>query len=496
MPLESSGPPFKLPDWDEDITMMPTKPLPTIPTQKPKIVGLFGLSGHGTASLLEQVKKEIGEAEFAFCDGNQALGAVCPGGLMVYNAFGEDKRPEFRDLAIGAFEKECVSKDIIGVVVRFLALWNEDIQCYSVTPIADLKEHTHILYIAMPCEEFSEFRVGIFQNKEVQAALKRWDTWQYGEICYLRHFCQENDITFTVLTPHLGAVPKVSSLIRDFRVLTEWHNNVCAEEQLRRIMSTPRAESVETVLLFDADGTLSPQDSEHLLWCQVPCHLMPTGLEQTPSKETLGQLGSTYKDYLQTVLLHEEVFDDESFAAVCRKAAAAIRFYPDMLALLRWALKTPHTLPIILTGGPRLVWENVLKRVGLFETVGLIGGGRHKDRAIMTPEAKGQLITVLQEHCKADVWAFGSGEVDLIMLMKANHAVLITDSERWLAEDMKPDWKETLQLICPRLHDVIIATNSPMVLQYRPREMRMLGKRLVQKIFSRRLPTLSEESKD
>jgi hypothetical protein len=493
MSLGSPVPLFQRPDLDEDMLTAPTKPLPTIPPQKPKIVGLFGLSGFGTASLLDQLNEEIGEDEFAFCDGNQALAAVTPGGLMVYNPFGEDKRPEFRDMALSGFEKECARKNIIGVVVRFLALWNEDMHCYSVTPVADLKAHTHILYMEMPFKSYSGYQGGVFENAEVQANLKRWHGWQKAEICYLRHFCQENDITFTVLTPHLAEVPKVSSLIQDFRVLTEWHNRRYAEDQLMRIMSTPRAKTVETVLLFDADGTLSPQDSEHLIWCQVPDHLMPRGLQQTPSKKSMGQNGNTYKDYLQTVLLHEEVFDDENFAAVCEKAAAAIRLYPDMLALLHWALKTPHTLPIILTGGPRLVWENVLKKVELFETVGLIGGGRHEDRAIVTPDVKGWLITLLQEQCNTKVWAFGSGEVDSIMLMKANQAVLITDSERWLTEDVKPNWKDVLDLICPQLHDVILATNAPMALQYRPHEMQMLGRILVREIFSRRLPTVFEE---
>jgi hypothetical protein len=79
------------------------------------------------------------------------------------------------------------------------------------------------------------------------------------------------------------------------------------------------------------------------------------------------------------------------------------------------------------------------------------------------------------------------------MLMKANQAVLITDSERWLTENVKPDWKDVLDLICPQLHDMILATNAPMALQYRPHEMRMLGRKLVREIFTRRLPTVFEE---
>jgi phosphoglycolate phosphatase-like HAD superfamily hydrolase len=123
------------------------------------------------------------------------------------------------------------------------------------------------------------------------------------------------------------------------------------------------------------------------------------------------------------VLLHEEVFEDQAFADVCQEVAAAIQLYPDMLALLRRAIETLHTLPIIVTGGPRLVWEIVLKRVGLFETVHVIGSGRHENHAMMTPEVKGLLVAILQEKFNADVWAFGRNLVDAVMFLKADQAV-------------------------------------------------------------------------
>lgn len=485
MPLKRHGPPSKQPDRDK--TKPTTKTLPGLPPRKPKIIGLFSLSGTGTSFLLEELREEMKEDGFAFNDGSEALTAICPGGLMAYNALGAVKRARYRDVTITAFENECVRKDVIGVVVRYLAFWNEESECFSVAPVADLKAHTHILYLELPFAHFPQYWGDIHEAEEADATFKHWDCWQKSEICYLRRFCRKKDITFTVLTPHLGTVHEVSSLLRDFRVLTDWDNRRYAEEQLIQIMGTPCAKSVETVLLFDADGTLSPQDSEHLLWCRVPCPSMPLGLLYTPSKETLCQLSSTYKDYLQMVLLHEEVFDEKAFAAACEDIAGDIRLYPDMLALLRRAVETPHTLPIILTGGPRLVWENVLKRVGMFETVYVIGGGRHEDRAIMTPEVKGWLVTVLQEKCYADVWAFGSGQVDAIMLMKADQAVFIIDSETWLTQNISPAWKDSLRRTCPQLHEVILSTNGPLVLQYKPQDMRLLGKKLVAKIFARRL---------
>ncbi|KAJ5370947.1 uncharacterized protein N7496_007039 [Penicillium cataractarum] len=491
MPLKLCGPPSTQPDRDKAMPTRAPRPLPNPPPQRPKIIGLFSLSGAGTTFLVNQLKKEIGEDEFAFYDANQALEGVCPGGLLAYNPLDFDQGQQYRDVTINAFQEECAKKDVMGVVVRYLTLWDEDNQCVSLAPSADVKAHTHILYLELPFAQYShnsEHSLEKSSQDEVeQAKLKDWDCWQKRDISYLRRFCHRYDITFTVLTPHLGTVPKVSSLIKDLQVFSQAHNRRAAKEQLMRIMETPRAEFVETVLLFDADGTLSPQDSEYLLWCQVPCQLMPVGLENIPSKATLSHISSSYKDYLQTVLLHEEVFDDQTFADVCQEVAAAIKMYPDMLALLRQAIETPHTLPIIVTGGPRLVWEIVLKRVGLFETVHVIGSGRHKDHAMMTPEVKGLLVALLQGKWNADVWAFGSNLVDAVMFLKADKSVFVTDSETWLIDDTGPVWKEHLQETCPQLQDVLLSTNSTMAPQYQPQKMHLLGKSLVNKIFSRRL---------
>lgn len=469
----------------------PTRPLPNLPPQKPKIIGLFSLSGAGTPFPLDQLKKEIGEGEFAFYDASQALEAVCPGGLIAYNALSSDQRQQYRDTTIDTFQQECAKKGVMGVVIRYLTLWDEDNECFSITPAADVQAHTHILYLESPFVKYSQISEHSSQKSSQDeighAKVKHWDCWQKRDISYLRRFCHKHDITFTVLTPHLATVPKVISLMKILQVSGQTYNRRSVKEQLIRIMQTPRAGRVETVSLFDADGTLSPQDSEYLLWCQVPCQLMPLGLQNIPSKATLSHVSSTYKDYLQTVLLHEEVFDDQTFADVCQEVAAAIQLYPDMLALLRRAIETPHTLPIIVTGGPRLVWEIVLKRVGLFETVHVIGSGRLMDHALMTPEVKGLLVATLQEKFNTDVWAFGSNLVDAVMFLKADQAVLINDSETWLTHDPGPVWKEHIRASCPQLHDVLLCTNSAMALQYQPQEMHLLGKYLVNKIFSRRL---------
>lgn len=155
MPLKRHGPPSKRPDRDK--TKPTTKTLPGLPPRKPKIIGLFGLSGTGTSFLLEELREEMKEDGFAFNDGNEALTAICPGGLMAYNALGAVKRARYRDVTITAFENECVRKDVIGVVVRYLAFWNEDSECFSVTPVADLKAHTHILYLELPFAHFPQY---------------------------------------------------------------------------------------------------------------------------------------------------------------------------------------------------------------------------------------------------------------------------------------------------------------------------------------------------
>lgn len=482
------APPSEPADREGPEATEPTRPLLDVPPGKPKIVGLFGLAGAGTEFLLEQLKKEIGEDDFAFYDGSNALAVLCPGGLMAYNELDFAGRRRYRDMTIGAFEKECMRKDVMGVVVRHLALWNEYHDCFSSMPIVEIKAHTHILYLELPLASYSKHWKTIFPYGQAEEeSVRQWESWQQSEISYLRRLCRKKEITFTVLTPHLSELPKVSSLLRDFRVLTEEQNRAFAEGQLLEIMKLPFADSVETVLLFDADGTLTPQDSEELLWDHIPGHLLPPGVEYPPSKETFSQFRSTYNDYLQAALLHEEMWDDPSYKAVCQKVADSIQLYPDMWALLRRAVETPHVLPIILTGGPRKVWKQVMRNIGVFDVVGVIGGGRHTDRALMTPDVKGWLVTVLQEQCHADVWAFGSGLVDLIMLMKADHSVVITDQETWVTREDVPVWQESLQQACPDGYEVILSIHSPVYLQYPIYEMRQFGRNVAEKIFARRI---------
>jgi hypothetical protein len=297
MPLKLCGPPSSPLDDDRAMPTKPTRPLPNLPPQKPKIIGLFGLSGAGTPFPLDQLKKEIGEGDFAFYDASQALETVCPGGLIAYNALSSDQRHQYRDITINTFQQECANKGVMGVVARYLTLWDEDNECFSFTPAADVQAHTHILYLELPLAKKSQISKHSSQKSSQdeigQAKLKHWDCWQKRDMSYLRRFCHKHDITFTVLTPHLGTVPKVSNLMNILQVFSQAHNRSSAKEHLIRIMQTPRAERVEIVLLFDADGILSPQDSEYLLWCQVPCQLMPLGLQNIPSKATLSHVSST-----------------------------------------------------------------------------------------------------------------------------------------------------------------------------------------------------------
>lgn len=464
------------------------RPLPSMPSSKPKIVGLFGLPGAGTEILLEQLKKEMCEEELAFYDGSMALAVLCPGGLMAYNELDFAGRRRYREMTIGAFEKECMRKDIMGVVIRHLYLWNEYNDCFSSMPIVEIKAHTHILYLELPFTSYLQNRKNIFPHGQAEEeSSQQWRAWQESEISYLRRFCQKKEITFTIVTPHLSEVPKLSSLLQSFHVLTEEQNRAMAKEQLLEIMSTFVTESVETVLLFDADGTLTPQDSEAMLWDHIPGHLLPPGVDFPPSKEAYCEFRSNYHDYLQAAFLHEEVFDDSSYDAVCRKVADSIKLYPDMWSLLHRTTQARHVFPIILTGGPRQVWTQVMEILGLTQCVGVIGGGRHTDRALMTPDVKGWLVSVLQDQCHTDVWAFGSGLVDLIMLMKADHPVIITEQEAWLSEDGLPDWKEALLQMCPELHEVNLTLGSRIYLHSGPYGIHLFGRALTEKIFARRL---------
>lgn len=110
--------------------------------------------------------------------------------------------------------------------------------------------------------------------------------------------------------------------------------------------------------------------------------------------------------------------------------------YPEFVSLLRLVAEQEHVGAVIVTCGLRRVWDIVLEREGLSQTVKVIGGGRITDSFIVTASVKAALVAHLQEAHQMYVWAFGDSLLDLEMLCMADQAIVVVGEKQARSKTM------------------------------------------------------------
>lgn len=116
----------------------------------------------------------------------------------------------------------------------------------------------------------------------------------------------------------------------------------------------------------------------------------------------------------------------------------------DIKHLLESVGRTKHVQAVVVTCGIRSVWEKVLGREGLSETVKVIGGGRLRDGLVVTPCVKAELVRNLSTVRKLYVFAFGASPLDLEMLKAANEAIIVTGEEITGSQSMEEELAEAI----------------------------------------------------
>lgn len=180
---------------------------------------------------------------------------------------------------------------------------------------------------------------------------------------------------------------------------------------------------IESMLVLDADRTLTEEDTGKLFW-EDP------GYDESPLEAIFrSSLGYSYTAFRQAVLLYEESTSSEEFITRCGEVAARTRIYPEFVSLLQLVKGHAHVGAVVVTCGVRHVWEEVLKREGLLDKVKVIGGSRIDDGFVVTSTVKEALVGCLQKRYGAYVWAFGDSPLDIDMLKKADQAIVIVGNE-------------------------------------------------------------------
>lgn len=403
---------------------------------KAVVVGLYGVPGAGKTYLLKQLKQELEQEHFAFHEGSKIIAALVPGGLDAFQKLEEQEKMRWRQLAIHAIGKTCADSGQVAVVTGHFMFWpEEDDAGQAVCTQNDQDTFTHILYLDVPAEVVAQRRQNGTGRSRPSTSVAHLRKWQQAEKTQLRRLCRDHGILFSLLSPRPKLPKRVSTLLHDFQRHSETYNLSRAESSLDKAFAAGQGQ-LETVLVMDADRTLAAEDTGTLFWKRVTnSQLSEDG--ECPLKTLFGSpLGYSYTAFRQAVLLYEETANDQEFEALCGAVASTVTMYPEFLSLLPLVTHEKHVGAVVVSCGLRRVWEMVLEREGLSETVKVIGGGRIADGFVVTAAVKAALVSRLRQANHMYVWAFGDGPLDLDMLRKADQAIVVVGEEQSRSKTM------------------------------------------------------------
>ncbi|KAJ5522969.1 hypothetical protein N7494_013155 [Penicillium frequentans] len=264
--------------------------LVSLENPKPVVIGLYGLPGSGKSFLW---------------------------GLERFQSLKAEEKNEYRERAIAKIKQDCYNSGKSAIVAGHALFWDEEKETGDfICTQADLKTYTHILYLDVPAEKIAKYRANDLGRCRPAVSVAHLTRWQRAEKDHLRDVCRSYDIIFMVITPHHASTSKLIPLIHDFRRHTEDLNTTLAEQQMDKIMSGG-TETPETVLVFDADKTLAPQDSGEMFWEQVSSASAEED-ERFPLKKLFsGPLKYSYSAFRQATILCEEIIDEEDYNSCC-----------------------------------------------------------------------------------------------------------------------------------------------------------------------------------
>jgi len=67
---------------------------------KAVVVGLYGVPGSGKKFLLDQLKQELEQEQFAFYEGSKMIASVVPGGLNAFHKLEEREKVHWRQRSV------------------------------------------------------------------------------------------------------------------------------------------------------------------------------------------------------------------------------------------------------------------------------------------------------------------------------------------------------------------------------------------------------------
>ena len=428
---------------------------------KPLIVGLYGIPGSGKSHLLNELRAEMSQDEFTFFEGSGVIASLVTGGLDKFKALSERDKTEVRERAIGTIARQCEESGKVGLVAGHFMFWAQKVDDQqTVCTASDLKTYTHIIYLDTPADVVAERCYADTTRDRPSMPIPNLVAWQAAEKEQLQSLCREQGILFVSISEQPPHLAKMSTLLRDFRQQNEQFNLSLALDELD-VIATALNGRLDTMIVLDADGTLAAEDTGKMFWEKVANSSEVKGDRDTLKTLFGSGLGHSYTAFRQAVLLYEQTADSGQFDRLCAEVAREVSVRSEFLSMLRQVEGLEHARAVVITSGLRRVWEKVLEREGLSESVRVIGGGRIENGLVVNAEVKRALVARLRDHHQLFVWAFGDGPLDLPMLEEADRGVVVVGKVETRSKSMEAALKQTIREDGARLRQLLFPSDAP-----------------------------------
>ncbi|KAI5310771.1 hypothetical protein KEM55_002380 [Ascosphaera atra] len=401
-------------------------------SRRATVIGIYGVKGSGKSHVLQSLKRFFNPNQVLMLEGSDVIASFLPGGLDAFTGLPPAEKTICRARAISAVQEVCLRQNKTALVVGHYSFWNSQARMSeSVCTPQDLAVYSHILYLDTP-EETNEAQIlGDLARSRAEIPARDIKKWKEFEIVELRRLCHAHGIPFALL-PHNCTPARWASTIESL-MRPEASNSAFAQRWLDDVMATERFSSAQTVLVFDGDRTLAPQETGRIFWEKA--NPQP-GLKKQPLYKTFGAWKYCYPAFQQAALLYEEVGSYQDFTKLCKEVANTVTLYPELRTILRRVATSRDVIAIVVTSGVREVWDKVLQKEGLGDAVKVFGGGRASDSLVVDPNVKKELVSNLKNVHGKKVHAFGDSPIDLDMLLEADHGVVVVGEENGRSRTM------------------------------------------------------------
>ncbi|KAF4500717.1 PRTase [Fusarium agapanthi] len=414
---------------------------------KPTVIGIYGIPGSGKSFILQYLRKDLGEEQFAFFEGSEIIASLVPGGLDEFQKLTEDVKYEWRIKAINHIKNEAITSSRVAVVTGHFSFWSKGHdKPEGVLTEGDLETFTHIIYLE-PDEQ--TIMSNIESDKKDRShmshlTIENVRDWQSREISALRVNCCDKIILFAnIQSPPLPR--NVLNLVRKFKKAPKAEANIAeVTKRLDEIVALHDSKELQTFLVFDADRTLSVEDAGLALWNDVYEDDAAGGgflLKYLFG----GSMGYSDDSFHEATVMLENKCNDEEFEDHCNTVSACVSLRPEFLSLLHVVAHTNHMGAVVVTCGVGRLWTKVLEHHGLADSVKVIGGGRFSDGYIVTPGVKAAVVSHLRDVHDLYVWAFGDSPLDIPMLWEADQAIVVVGEERKRSKTMDEELGQVIR---------------------------------------------------